>query len=131
MVIDMIRLYLTSLRSGSFSDLRRCILSVLKDCYHSRFPFEHLVWIDGHSKDLSLKDYPESCNSAIRNSLQWFVKIYWSHYNRVRVLCKSSLIVISRQCSVVLDSDDWIFRGRTLQTISTFVDHNINILGTQ
>ena len=30
-----------------------------------------------------------------------------------------------------LDSDDWIFRGRTLQTISTFVDHNINILGTQ
>ena len=134
MVIDMIPAisYVTA-HSGSFSDLRRCILSVLKDCYHSRVPFEHLVWIDGHSKDLSPEEITQrAAIQQLEKACNGSLKIYWSHYNEGKSFCVNRLLSLS-QGNVVsfLDSDDWIFRGRTLQTISTFVDHNINILGTQ
>ena len=102
MVIDMIPAisYVTA-HSGSFSDYR-CILSVLKDCYHSRVPFEHLVWIDGHSKDLSPEEITQrAAIQQLEKACNGSLKIYWSHYNEGKSFVKSSLIVISRQCSVV------------------------------
>ena len=117
--------YLTS-HKGRFRDLNRCIKSVYRDMKDSNIDGAHYVWLDG-----PLDDGDNSLVFQLEDELFPYLRIFASSFNCGKGYGMNRLMSLAdSEYFSFLDSDDWILRGKTRQSLSFLETHDLDACGT-